>query len=83
MSVVHVNTTWHWVQDAPPPHATSLHLKEYREIAFVPFRFGKERPIAVCNDISCWVSKPSCKNSFDRSSRLITKLCLNDTKRLV
>ena len=53
-SAARANTTWRSAPAAPPPPATILVARGVAANRLKTISYGKERPVAVCDDISCW-----------------------------
>ena len=53
-SAARANTIWRSAPAAPPPPATILIGRGVAANRMKTISYGKERPVAVCDDISCW-----------------------------
>ena len=53
-SAARANTIWRSAPAAPPPPATSWSRAASPRNRLKTISYGKERPVAVCDDISCW-----------------------------
>ena len=53
-SAARANTTWRSAPAAPPPRATISLRAASPANRMKTISYGKERPVAVCDDISCW-----------------------------
>ena len=53
-SAARASTTWRSAPAAPPPRATTSSARGVAANRLKTISYGKERPVAVCDDISCW-----------------------------
>ena len=71
-SAARANTTSRSAPAAPPPSSDYLVSRGIAANRMRTISYGKERPVAVCNDISCWSqNRRAVTSSLTRRRRLI------------